>query len=139
MFEEQVLEESLELEENLEESKLEDLELKQEELEPKKESKPTIIFGVLSVIFAHLADFTIVGLVLGILGIVKGVKCRDKSDTPLALSIIGTSLSALNFASMILAYIMLTVFFIVYFGMMIFTIIMTGDLGSGEAAGGTLY
>ena len=131
MVEEQILNEK-ELEENAVEEVVEEQAPKAE-----KGKKPTLVFAILSMVLGHLADYSIFGIIFGIIGIVFGVKNRDKSDTPLALSIVGTTLGTINFVTIILSYVMLAFYylFIILYIVFMFTMIGVGS----STSGGTYY
>lgn len=141
MVEEQILNEK-ELEENVVEEVVEEQVTEEQVVEEQvskaeKGKKPTLVFAILSMVLGHLADYSIFGIIFGIIGIVFGVKNRDKSDTPLALSIVGTTLGTINFVTIILSYVMLAFYylFIILYIVFMFTMIGVGS----STSGGTYY
>ena len=87
--------------------------------EKKEVLSSNVIFGILSVIFSQLSGYFYAGLVTGIIGIIKGVRCRKKTQLPLALSIIGTVFSVINILSNLLAITFLVFYYLFYFFMII--------------------
>lgn len=79
----------------------------------KKEQSTTNVFGIISLIFANIPKVSLVGIIIGIIGIVKGAKCHKKNTTPLALSIVGTVNSFVTFVQIAL----ISSFFIFYYGL----------------------
>ena len=136
MVEEQILNEK-ELEENVVEEVVEEQVFEEQAPKAEKGKKPTLVFAILSMVLGHLADYSIFGIIFGIIGIVFGVKNRDKSDTPLALSIVGTTLGTINFVTIILSYVMLAFYylFIILYIVFMFTMIGVGS----STSGGTYY
>lgn len=79
----------------------------------KKEPSTTNVFGIISLIFANIPKVSLAGIIIGIIGIVKGAKCHKKNTTPLALSIVGTVNSFVTFVQIAL----ISSYFIFYYGL----------------------
>ena len=101
-----------------------------------KKKQPTIVFGVLSIIFSHISNYTLIGLVFGIIGIVKALKNPDNSKNSLSLSIIGTSLSGYSIVASIYSTIMFTIIycFIFLIGIMAMISAMISGVTSGAGS-----
>lgn len=87
----------------------------------KKEVKlhSSTIFGILSYIFSLSKSSLYAGLIIGIIGIVKGAKCKNSSKLPLALSIIGTTISTYRICLGIVLSILMIIYYLSMFIVMI--------------------
>lgn len=86
----------------------------------------TIAFGVTSVILSQTA-FCMYGIIFGLIGIIFGSKCKKITKTPLALSIIGMSLSIINWVSVVVFVVGYYLFYFLYFVLLVLVLILGED------------
>lgn len=103
-------------------------------LKKEKKINGALVLSILSMIFGHIRNLSLAGLIVGIIGIVKNAKSKEKSETSLALSIIGTSFSAINLVAQVITMFFVILYFILYFGIFLIAII-----AGSASTGGTYY
>lgn len=102
-----------------------------------KKPNTTIVFGVISCIFAFINQFSIVSIIVGIIGLIYGAKCKNITKTPLAFSIVGLSIGSLAFIKTIIST-MIAIFyfmFYVFYYILIILLIVFSNNGRGNIPG----
>ncbi len=95
-------------------------------LKKKLKTKPsnTIAFGVMACIFAFVKELQIVSIIMGIIGINRGLKYKKDSKTPLAFSIVGLSIGSIQFIGTVFSVLLTVGYFLFYAFYYVFLIVM---------------
>ena len=94
-----------------------------------KHPSTSIVFGVISTICIFLESFNIVGIVLGIIGIVHGAKCRKISKTPLAFSIVGLGGCVIRLLNTLFILLLICGYYLLYFLIIILVVFLMPETG----------
>ena len=92
----------------------------------KKLPTTNIAWGIISIVLSQTI-FTFYGIIIGIIGVIFGVRCKKITKTPLILSIMGLSLSTVQWLSITIFILGYYLFYFLYFILIVLLLIFTDD------------